>query len=94
MSGFAVEDQMALNRRSRVITEGDARAANRSMLYPVGFTPGDFGKQIVGIPHGHSTMLPCNAGIMSLVERAVEALKDCLMMSSFTYPAQHLAGTD
>jgi dihydroxy-acid dehydratase len=66
---------MALNRRSRVITEGDARAANRSMLYPVGFTPRDFGKPIVGVPHGHSTMLPCNAGILSLVDRAVEALR-------------------
>src|SRR5215471_17146749 len=66
---------MALNRRSRVITEGDTRAANRSMLYPVGFRPGDFGKPIVGIPHGYSTMLPCNAGILSLVTRAVDALK-------------------
>ena len=66
---------MALNRRSRVITDGDARAANRSMLYPVGFTPGDFGKPIVGVPHGYSTMLPCNAGILSLVNRAVEALR-------------------
>ena len=66
---------MALNRRSHVITEGDARAANRSMLYPVGFTAADFGKPIVGVPHGHSTMMPCNAGIQSLVDRAVEALK-------------------
>jgi dihydroxy-acid dehydratase len=66
---------VSLNRRSRVITEGDARAANRSMLYPVGFALGDFGKPIVGIPHGYSTMLPCNAGILSLVNRAVEALR-------------------
>ena len=66
---------MALNRHSRVITEGDARAANRSMLYPVGFTKADFGKPIVGVSHGHSTMLPCNAGIQSLVDRAVEALR-------------------
>jgi hypothetical protein len=35
---------MGLNKRSRAITE--ARAANRSMLYPVGFTPSDFGKPI------------------------------------------------
>jgi dihydroxy-acid dehydratase len=69
------EDNMALNRRSRTITEGDTRAANRSMLYPVGFRPGDFGKPIVGIPHGYSTMLPCNAGILSLVDRAVDALR-------------------
>jgi len=66
---------LALNKRSRVITEGDARAANRAMLYPVGFTASDFGKPIVGVPHGYSTMLPCNAGILSLVERAVEELK-------------------
>jgi dihydroxy-acid dehydratase len=45
------------------------------MLYPVGFKPGDFGKPIVGVPHGYSTMLPCNAGILSLVDRAVEALR-------------------
>ncbi len=66
---------MALNRRSRVITEGDARSANRSMLYPVGFTAADFEKAIVGVAHGHSTMNPCNAGILSLVDRAVDALK-------------------
>jgi len=66
---------VALNKRSRVITEGDARAANRSMLYPVGFTAADFGKPIVGVPHGHSTMNPCNAGIQPLVDRAVDALK-------------------
>ena len=66
---------MGLNRHSRVITEGDARAANRSMLYPVRFTRADFGKPIVGVPHGYSTMMPCNAGILSLVDRAVEALR-------------------
>ena len=66
---------MAFNRRSHVITDGDARAANRSMLYPVGFSAADFGKPIVGVPHGHSTMTPCNAGILSLVNRAVDALK-------------------
>jgi dihydroxy-acid dehydratase len=69
------EADVALNRRSRVITEGDARSANRAMLYPVGFAAADFGKPIVGIPHGQSTMNPCNAGIQPLVDRAVEALK-------------------
>jgi dihydroxy-acid dehydratase len=66
---------VGLNRRSRIITEGDARAANRAMLYPVGFTREDFGKPIVGVPHGHSTMVPCNAGITVLVDRAVEVLR-------------------
>ena len=78
---------MALNRRSHVITDGDARAANRSMLYPVGFTAADFGKPIVGVPHGHSTMNPCNAGIGSLVERAVVALKEAgAMPQTWGYP--------
>src|SRR5262245_29937233 len=45
------------------------------MLYPVGFTAADFGKPIVGIAHGHSTMNPCNAGIGSLVDRTVAAVK-------------------
>jgi dihydroxy-acid dehydratase len=45
------------------------------LLYPVGFTSNDFGKPIVGVAHGHSTMNPCNAGIQPLVERAVDVLK-------------------
>jgi dihydroxy-acid dehydratase len=45
------------------------------MLYPVGFRSEDFDKPIVGVPHGHSTMNPCNAGIDALVQRAVLALK-------------------
>jgi dihydroxy-acid dehydratase len=69
------ENLVALNKHSRVITEGDARSANRAMLYPVGFTKGDFGKPIVGVAHGHSTMNPCNAGIQPLVDRAVAALR-------------------
>jgi dihydroxy-acid dehydratase len=69
------EDEVKLNRRSRVITEGDARSAARAMLYPVGFGPADFAKPIVGVPHGHSTMQPCNAGIQVLVDRAVDALR-------------------
>jgi dihydroxy-acid dehydratase len=75
MKALSKENKVALNRRSRVITEGDARSANRAMLYPVGFTAKDFGKPIVGVAHGHSTMNPCNAGIQPLVDRAVEALK-------------------
>jgi len=75
MKALSKENKVALNRRSRVITEGDARSANRAMLYPVGFTAKDFGKPIIGVAHGHSTMNPCNAGIQPLVDRAVEALK-------------------
>src|SRR5690349_24436097 len=63
------------NRRSRLITNGPARAPNRAMLRAVGFKDGDFEKPIVGVANGHSTMNPCNAGIQPLVDRAMAALK-------------------
>ncbi|MCC7485152.1 MAG: dihydroxy-acid dehydratase [Burkholderiales bacterium] len=66
---------MALNRRSRLITEGVARSPNRAMLRAVGFGDGDFEKPIVGVANGHSTMNPCNAGIQPLVDRAIAALE-------------------
>jgi len=66
---------MADNRRSRLITQGVARAPNRAMLRAVGFKDGDFDKPIVGVANGHSTMNPCNAGIQPLVDRAIEALE-------------------
>src|SRR6187551_350134 len=65
---------MALNRRSRLITHGVARAPNRAMLRAVGFGDTDFEKAIVGVANGHSTMNPCNAGIQPLVDRAMDAL--------------------
>jgi len=66
---------MAYNRRSRLITQGDARSPNRAMLRAVGFKDGDFDKPIVGVANGHSTMNPCNAGIQPLVDRAMAALE-------------------
>jgi len=65
----------ALNRRSRLITQGVARSPNRAMLRAVGFGDGDFEKPIVGVANGHSTMNPCNAGIQPLVDRAMAALE-------------------
>jgi dihydroxy-acid dehydratase len=64
-----------LNKRSRIITEGDARSPNRAMLRSVGFGDDDFEKPIIGIANGHSTMNPCNAGIGALADRADAALK-------------------
>jgi dihydroxy-acid dehydratase len=64
------------NRRSRLITEGVARSPNRAMLRAVGFAEGDFGKPIIGVANGHSTMNPCNAGIQPLVDRAIAALEN------------------
>jgi dihydroxy-acid dehydratase len=66
---------MSLNRRSRLVTEGDARAPNRAMLRAVGFGDGDFTKPIVGIASGYSTITPCNAGLDALARRTEGALR-------------------
>src|SRR5690349_6479251 len=77
----------APNRRSKTITEGVARSPNRAMLRAVGFTDRDFGKPIVGIANGHSTMNPCNAGLGPLAARAEEALRAAgAMPQSFGFP--------
>ncbi len=67
---------MALNKRSRLITHGDARSPNRAMLRAVGFGDSDFEKPIVGVANGYSNMNPCNAGIQPLVDRAMATLRE------------------
>ncbi len=69
-------DDKRLDRHSRVVTEGDHRAPNRSMLRAVGFGDGDFGKPIIGLANAHSTVTPCNAGIGALASVAEAALRD------------------
>ncbi|HET7423722.1 MAG TPA: dihydroxy-acid dehydratase, partial [Gemmatimonadales bacterium] len=61
--------------RSAAITEGVERAPNRAMLRAVGFTDADFGKPIVGIASGYSTITPCNAGLDVLARRAEAAVR-------------------
>jgi dihydroxy-acid dehydratase len=64
-----------LNRRSHVITDGDAGAPRRAQLRAVNFKDGDWGKPVVGVLNLHSTMNPCNAGIQPLVDCAVAELE-------------------
>jgi dihydroxy-acid dehydratase len=64
------------NRRSRNITEGVARAPNRSMYYGMGYQESDFGKPMIGVANGHSTITPCNSGLQKLADAAVIGLKD------------------
>ncbi len=66
---------MAANRRSRNITEGVARAPNRSMYYAMGYEKSDFSKPMIGIANGHSTITPCNSGLQPLADAAVEAVR-------------------
>ncbi len=65
----------AANRRSKTITEGVARAPNRSMYYAMGYKEGDFSKPMIGVANGHSTITPCNSGLQKLADAAVEALQ-------------------
>ncbi|WP_374662141.1 dihydroxy-acid dehydratase [Inhella sp.] len=65
----------AANRRSKNITEGVARAPNRSMYYGMGYQEGDFGKPMIGVANGHSTITPCNSGLQKLADAAVIGLK-------------------
>lgn len=66
---------MSFNRRSKNITEGVARAPNRSMYYALGYQEGDFTKPMIGVANGHSTITPCNSGLQRLADAAVAGLK-------------------
>jgi len=63
------------NRRSKNITEGVARAPNRSMYYGMGYQEADFGKPMIGVANGHSTITPCNSGLQRLADAAVAELR-------------------
>ena len=66
---------MASNRRSANITQGVARAPNRSMFYALGYQPDDFQKPMIGVASAHSTITPCNAGLQRLADAAVEGIR-------------------
>lgn len=74
-SASAASHDDAPNRRSKNITEGVARAPNRSMYYGMGYQEGDFGKPMIGVANGHSTITPCNSGLQKLADAAVVGLK-------------------
>ena len=69
-------DSAPLNRRSAHITQGKARAPNRSMYYGMGYTEADFDKPMVGVANGHSTITPCNSGLQKLADAAVEGIRE------------------
>ncbi len=66
---------MSINRRSKNITEGVARAPNRSMYYALGYEASDFKKPMIGVANGHSTITPCNSGLQRLADAAVEGIE-------------------
>jgi dihydroxy-acid dehydratase len=62
--------------RSANITEGKSRAPNRSMYYGMGYKETDFGKPMVGVANGHSTITPCNSGLQKLADAAVRGIAE------------------
>lgn len=62
--------------RSSNITEGKSRAPNRSMYYGMGYKETDFGKPMVGVANGHSTITPCNSGLQKLADAAVRGIEE------------------
>ena len=66
----------AINRRSKNITEGTARAPNRSMYYAMGYEADDFKKPMIGVANGHSTITPCNSGLQKLADAAIAAIEE------------------
>ena len=62
--------------RSDAVTKGIQRSPNRAMLRAVGFDDGDFGKPILGIANGYSTITPCNVGLNDLSKRAEAAARN------------------
>jgi dihydroxy-acid dehydratase len=67
---------MSSNRRSKNITEGVARAPNRSMYYALGYEESDFKKPMIGVANGHSTITPCNSGLQKLADAAVAGIEE------------------
>ncbi len=64
------------NLRSDNITQGKSRAPNRSMYYAMGYTEADFGKPMIGVANGHSTITPCNSGLQKLTDAAVAGIEE------------------
>ena len=67
---------MTRKLRSANITEGVARAPNRSMYYAMGYEKSDFSRPMIGIANGHSTITPCNSGLQVLADAAVAAVSE------------------
>lgn len=69
-----------LNRRSREMTEGVERTANRAMLRAVGFTDNDFTKPIAGVASADSDVSPCNVHLGHLAKIAADEMKTAGIM--------------
>ena len=62
---------MPHNERSRNVTQGVARSANRAMYYAMGYREQDFDRPMIGVANAHSTITPCNSGLQRLADAAL-----------------------
>ncbi|GAY07544.1 dihydroxy-acid dehydratase [Pseudonocardia sp. N23] len=62
-------------RPSRALYEGPERAAARSYLRNIGFTPGDLRKPVVGVVHSWTGTMPCNLNHRDLAAHASDGLR-------------------
>jgi dihydroxy-acid dehydratase len=69
------EEKKSLKIRSKMTTEGDSRAPNRSMLRAVGFTDEDFDKPMIGVASTWAEITPCNYHINKLAEKVKEGVR-------------------
>jgi dihydroxy-acid dehydratase len=68
---------MPHNDRSKTVTQGVARSANRAMYYAMGYRDSDFDRPMVGVANGHSTITPCNSGLQKLADAAIATIGAC-----------------
>lgn len=64
------------NERSRAMTEGVERTANRAMLRAVGFSDEDFHKPIVGFAVADSDVSPCNVHLWDIAKQSRSRLEE------------------
>ena len=65
----------ALNKFSRVITQGIDRAPARAMLKSLGLNDDDLAKPIIGVANTWIETMPCNIHLRHLAEKVKEDRK-------------------
>tara|TARA_B100000029_G_scaffold119362_1_gene112678 strand:+ start:20944 stop:22620 length:1677 start_codon:yes stop_codon:yes gene_type:complete len=70
----------SLNKKSKVVTQGDDRAPARSMLRAVGLTDEDMNKPMIGIANLASDVTPCNVHLDRIAQKAKLGVRDAGMV--------------
>lgn len=71
---------MSLNKKSKVVTQGDDRAPARSMLRAMGLTDEDMNKPFIGIANLASDVTPCNVHLDRIAQKAKIGVRDAGMV--------------